>query len=150
MELNVELERRVRQAAFAWLRKQVLDDGGELSWQTITRGFEFEGDWVQAADRWGIFTPQMLRIPLSIRSSSSSKYKNEIGSDNLLRYDYAGGDPGHRDNVRLRIAMELRLPLIYFHGIASNRYKAIWPVHVVDESKEEGAFAITVRGEDLS
>ena len=150
MELNVELERRVRHAAFDWLRKQTLTEGEELSWQTITRGFEFEGDWVQTADRWGIYKPPLLEIPLSIRSSSTSDYKNEIGSDNLLRYRYMGGDPHHPQNARLRTAMDLRIPLIYFHGVARNKYKAIWPVHVVDESREDGGFSITVRAGCLS
>jgi putative restriction endonuclease len=40
--------------------------------------------------------------------------------------------------------MELRKPLIYFHGVVSGRYLPIWPVYVVNDDKEALTFTISV------
>ena len=146
MALDLDHDRRIRGAAFDWLREQVAGGHEVLSYSTLADGFEFRGDRVSLVGRGGIFIPTGTPFPLSIRSAQGGRYRNEIGSDGLLRYRYRAGDPEHPDNVGMRTAMENFVPLVYFHGLERDRYKVVWPVYVVGDSAEEGAFSVTVRG----
>lgn len=95
----------------------------------------------------GIFKPKVLEsAPLSITTSPSGPYNDGFGSDNLLRYRYRGTDPQHPDNVGLRAAMQLGLPLVYLHGIAPGKYVAAWPVFVVGD--DPGHLAVIVAVDD--
>jgi len=91
----------------------------------------------------GIFKPRLIpKLPLSIRTSTEGPYNDEVGYDELLRYAYRGTDPNHRDNVGLREAMRLKVPLIYFYGLVQGRYLAIWPVYIVND--DPGSLMFTV------
>ena len=85
-----------------------------------------------------------MQAPLSITTSPKGPYDDALGPDNLLRYRYRGTDPGHRDNVGLRFAMQNSLPLAYFHGFVPGRYVALWPVYVIHDAPETLAFSIVV------
>ena len=62
----------------------------------------------------------------------------------MLLYRYRGIDIGHRDNVGLREAMRLQVPLIYFHGIVPGRYMASWPVYIVGDEPAALTFKVAV------
>jgi putative restriction endonuclease len=81
---------------------------------------------------------------LSITSAPAGPYDDSFGLDGLLRYRYRGTNPAHPDNKGLRLAMERRLPLIYFHGIARGKYLAAWPVFVVADDPLGLAFSVAV------
>ena len=49
----------------------------------------------------------------------------------MIQYRYRGNDPNHRDNVGLRRAMELRVPLIYLFGMVPGQYLPVYPVLIV-------------------
>ena len=85
-----------------------------------------------------------MQVPLSVTTSPKGPYDDAIGPDNLLRYQYRGTDPNHRDNVGLRFAMQNRLPIAYFHGIVQSRYLAMWPVYVIADEPEALAFSIAI------
>ena len=56
---------------------------------------------------------------------------------------------GHPENVALRRAMERRLPLIWFQGIAPGLYLPIFPVWLVGEEPEQHQFVVALDLEQL-
>lgn len=143
MDFDREHDQRVRTAAFAWLASQVGSADDVVSRDVLARGFEFGGSQVRLIGPQGIFKPAIMELPLSITTSPNGPYDDEMGADRLLRYRYRGRDPYHRDNVGLREAMRLSLPLVYFHGLVPNRYLAIWPVYVVGDAIQDLTFSVT-------
>lgn len=149
---------RVRAATFEWLADQVVRHGDVLPRQALAEGFTLDGVRVPLVGPQGIFKPQVLNeVPLSITTAPEGPYDDAFGSDGLLRYRYRGKDPNHSDNRGLRAAMEHRLPLVYFHGVARGRYVAAWPVFVVNDDPANLVFSVAVddatyfkRPEDIS
>lgn len=135
---------RVRAAAFEWLRGQVGIHGDVLPWSLLLRGLDFEGGRVPLLSQQGIFKPAVLQVPLSIRTSPEGPYHDAFRRDGLLEYSYRGTDPSHRDNRGLRMALEERLPLVYFHRMVPGRYLATWPVFIVADHPERLAFSVAV------
>jgi len=136
---------RVRAAAFAWLAKQVATYGDELPRTLLQQGFMFEGTRVPLISPQGIFKPAILQVaPLSITTVANGPYNDTFSTDNYLHYRYRGNDPNHRDNVGLRTAMALRIPLIYLYGVAPGRYLPIWPVFIADDDPAALTFTVTV------
>ena len=136
---------RVRAATFEWLADQVARHGDVLPRQILAAGFQLEGVRVPLVGPQGIFKPQILsEVPLSITTAPDGPYDDAFGLDGLLRYRYRGDDPNHPDNRGLRAAMEHRLPLIYFHGVARGRYVAAWPVFVVRDNPQNLSFSVEV------
>jgi putative restriction endonuclease len=143
--LNTVEDARVRAAAFEWLSQQVVTHGDVLPRKVLADGFTLDGKRVPLLGPQGIFKPQVLReAPLSITTSPEGPYDDSFGADNLLRYRYRGSDRNHPDNRGLRLAMERRLPLVYFHGVVPGKYLATWPVFVVADHPESLTFSIAV------
>jgi putative restriction endonuclease len=93
----------------------------------------------------GIFKPKVLQsAPLSITTAAGGPYDDGFGPDGLLRYRYRGTDPQHPDNQGLRTVMKLRVPMVYFHGIAPGKYLAVWPVYVVGDHPKDLAVSVAV------
>jgi putative restriction endonuclease len=138
---------RVRTAAFEWLTDQVMRYGDVLPRALLAQGFILDDIRVPLVGPQGIFKPRILEeVPLSVTTAPDGPYDDAFGKDGFLRYRYRGIDPDHRDNRGLRTAMTNRLPLVYFHGIASGRYVAAWPVFVIgdDPTPPAPAFSIVV------
>jgi putative restriction endonuclease len=136
---------RVRAAAFEWLSEQVATYGDVLQRTILSRGFILDGDRIPLLGPQGIFKPRVLRdAPLSITSAPEGPYDDAFGTDGLLRYRYRGTSRDHPDNLGLRIAMERRLPVIYFHGIVPGKYVATWPVFIVNDNPVELFFSVAV------
>ncbi|WP_210438807.1 HNH endonuclease [Nocardioides xinjiangensis] len=112
--------------------------------------FSYEGQRLPLMDRQrGIRKPAGMDAALAIRTTFTPPnqlppYNDEIGADGLQRYKYRGTDPHHPENVALRRAMEQRLPLIWFVGVASGLYEPIYPVYVIGEEQAELQFALAV------
>ena len=144
MDFDQNHDRRVRGAVFDWLARQVSIHGDVVPRTVLVEGFELDQRRVPVVGPQGIFKPALMQAPLSITTSPKGPYDDALGPDNLLRYRYRGTDPGHRDNVGLRFAMQNSLPLAYFHGFVPGRYVALWPVYVIHDSPETLAFSIVV------
>ncbi len=140
--MNFDL--KVRLAAFEWLTKQVKIHEGVLPRALLQAGFEFSGERVPLVSPQGIFTPKMLGHPISITTAPSSPYKDVITETDFILYKYRGDNPQHRDNVGLRKTMELKLPLVYFHGVVPGKYVAVWPVYVIADSPGVLEFTVAV------
>ncbi|MBI2822534.1 MAG: HNH endonuclease [Acidobacteria bacterium] len=140
-----EHDARVRTAAFEWLAHQVANHGDVLSRKVLATGFVLDGVRIPLVGPQGIFKPQVLReVPLSITTAPAGPYNDTFGPEGLLRYRYRGTDPGHADNRGLRLAMQRRLPLAYFHGVVRGRYVATWPVYVVADDPGHLVFSVAV------
>jgi putative restriction endonuclease len=88
----LELDYRVRLAAFDFLREQLAVKGEVLPRQVLAAGFEFQGQRVPLIGPQGIFKPAILpEVPLTITTvpvieGRARPYEDEIGSDGLLKY----------------------------------------------------------------
>ena len=130
----------IRHQAFSALERLSVAWGGEIPWQEISRGFEFQGGRIHFANRpRGIFKPQQMSAALSVkttkpRSGRRTRYRDQEGdyddSTGLVRYDLADGGMNNPSNRHLRLAAKRGAPLIYFRGIRPRVYEAIWPVWV--------------------
>ena len=141
------VDQAIRTAAFSFLAEQTALHGGALPRDLLAAGFRFGDERVPLLGPQGIFKPRLLDVPLSLTSvpiieGRERPYEDSLGSDNLLTYRYRGTDPSHRDNVGLRLAMQRKAPLVYFHGVVPGLYLAVWPVYVVRD--DPGALAFTV------
>ena len=59
----------VRLRAFAFLAEQMRLHGDGLPWSVLSRGFDYEGRRVPLVGPQGIFTPAVLRLPLTITTA---------------------------------------------------------------------------------
>ena len=138
-------DQQVRLAAFDWLSEQVDRLGDVLPRALLQRGFVLKGERVALMSPQGIFKPKVLpELPLTITTVFGGPYDDTFGSDGLLGYRYRGTDPGHVDNVGLRKAMRLGVPLIYFHGVIQGKYLAVWPAYVVGDDPGSLTFTVAV------
>jgi len=139
-------ERALRDAAMSWLDRRPTQRV-DYSWLTT---FEYDGRRMPLIDRQrGIRKPAGLEAALAIRTTFTPPgklppYADEIGPDGLQRYKYRGTDPEHPENVALRRARELQLPLIWFVGVAPGVYEPIYPVWVVGDNRAALEFALAV------
>lgn len=143
-------DRFVRLAAFQWLGRQVEQRGDTLPIAVLRQGFDLEGQRVPLMGPQGIFKPAALpEAPLSITTvpvveGRPRPYEDEVGSDGLLRYRYRGTNPLHHENVGLRRAMELQLPLVYLYGTAPGWYHPEWPVFIVNDNPSSLTFTVAM------
>ncbi len=76
----------------------------------------------------------------------NSPYADEPVAGGLVRYDYRSGEGG--DNVELRRAAELRMPIIYFRSIRPAVFIASYPAYVTD-MPDQRAVMLAI-GDDLN
>lgn len=141
-------ERAIRDAAMRWLDARPEDrEHVDYAWLS---GFEYNGQRIPLMDRQrGIRKPAGMEAALAIRTTftppgGTPPYSDSIGSDGLQRYMYRGNDPKHPENRALRRAHELKLPLLWFVGVAQGLYEPIYPVWVVSDEPQELQFALAL------
>ena len=135
----------IRVAAGNWLLERMDQEGPELDWSGLLRGFEFRGEHIALVNERGIWKPRQLELPLSIRTGPDNPYRDSFDpTTQLLHYRYFGTDPGHANNVGLRRVMEEQRPVIYFHAIRRGRYLPVWPAFIVDDDPPGLTFAVAV------
>lgn len=91
--------------------------------------FQYASESVRLIDSYGgIWNPgptwQLgveLRATLSINTTTSGKYEDQEVSGGLWRYDYQSGGTAGK-NTKMRKAMELQLPLLWFVQQDGGRY----------------------------
>lgn len=106
--------------------------------------FSYEGQKIRVIDaQGGIWNPgaswtlgEELRATLSINTTKSKKYEDQEVSGGLWRYDYQSGGTAGR-NTKMRKAMELQLPLIWFVQQDSGRYVP-YKVFIINDFPAEG------------
>jgi putative restriction endonuclease len=133
----------IRQAAFAAVQR-LREVHGDLTSPDLKAGFEYAGERIPLVNpQRGIFKPQRMQFLLSIRTvfprtgakvwyDDQRKVHQQIyQGDELIDYAFMGRNPDAADNRWLREAMEQRIPIIYFLGVAPGLYQPIVPTYVV-------------------
>lgn len=125
--------------------------------------FSYGGQSVRIIDsQGGIWNPgaswtlsEELRATLSINTTTSGKYDDKEISGGLWRYDYqSGGSAGK--NTKMRKAMDLQLPLLWFVQQESGKYVP-YRVFIINDFPEEGfcliapdlSLAVAARSESI-
>jgi putative restriction endonuclease len=136
-----EFEEAVRVVAIEHVRAEMERTGGFAHIDDLV--IEFQGVRVPLlSNKRGIWRPRGFEAALSILTSRKSPYSDQVGPDGYGRYKWRGDDPLSWDNVALRAARDQRVPLIYFFGIAPNRFSAMAPVWLVEEEQAEQQFVV--------
>jgi putative restriction endonuclease len=132
-----------RIAAFEWLKQQTEVFGDVLQRDLLVKGFIWRNERVPLLGPQGIFKPRIFpSIPLSITTTSNSPYHDSSINDGYLEYQYRGINPNHHENVGLRMAMEQKIPLVYFFSPVPSKYFACWPVYIIGEMRENHLFRV--------
>ena len=101
----------------------------------LDRKFVFRGERVPyLTPAKGIFRAraQRGRAALSINTSVDSPYEDEETDEGFL-YAYRAGSVDQPDNVALRTAHELQVPIVYFVGTRPGWYKPLFPCYVIED-----------------
>jgi putative restriction endonuclease len=114
-----------------------------LTSDDLKSGFIFEGVRIPLINpQRGIFKPRQMRYLLSIRTvfprsgnrvwydDQREVHRQLFESQETVDYAFMGSDPEAPDNQWLREALENRVPVIYFLGVAPGRYDVFVPVFI--------------------
>jgi len=136
-------DQALRLSAFDAVRR-LTELRGDLTSHDLRGGFEFQGERIPLINpQRGIFKPRQMQFLLSIRTvfpRSGAKvwyddqrevHRQIYDGDEVVDYAFMGDNPDAPDNRWLREAMENRVPVIYFLGVAPGCYQAFVPTFVV-------------------
>jgi putative restriction endonuclease len=144
-----ELDRdaAIRTAAMAYVLGLADRDGGLVT-RVDLEAFTYDGTRIPLLDQSrGIRNPAELPATLSILTTKKSPYDDTAGGEGLLRYAMRVGDPGSGDNRKLRRALELRVPLLWFQQVIPGVFAPVMPVYLVAEETAERRYVVAL-GED--
>lgn len=138
-----------RQAAFDHL-SQLVDPKGVVDRQSMSMPFLCQGKRVTLVDpQRGIHKPQAMRHLLSITTVMPAKgrkiwyadqtevQRSLYSEDDGVFYSFMGDDPEASQNIALKDAADLQIPIIYFLGIKPGLYQALYPVFLKDWEPRE-------------
>ena len=140
---TLEDERMLREDLFEKVISKANEGDGMLS-RADLGNFEYAGQSIRIIDaQGGIWNPgaswtlgEEPRATLSINTTNSGKYEDQEVSGGLWRYDYQSGGTAGK-NTKMRKAMELQLPLIWFVQQDSGRYVP-YKVFIISDYPDEG------------
>jgi putative restriction endonuclease len=145
---ELDVDTRMRMAAVD--RLTGIATAGVVSADDLRAGFTVDQQRIPFINpQRGIFKPAAMRHLLSVRTvfpvsgrkvwydDQRRVHEQVARGDELIDYAFMGTDPQAADNRWLREAMEAQIPIIYFLGIAPQRYSVIWPTYVADWSAAE-------------
>lgn len=128
----------------AWVGGHAERSGGVVT-RAQLEAFTYDGEQIKLIDQSrGIRNPRQLLATVSILISPPGPYDDIETADGLLRYAYRTGDPDGSDNRKLRVALDLGLPLILLRGISPGVFVPIFPVYVVADVPAQRCFEIAV------
>ncbi len=144
-------EHAIRLAAIQYVH--ALRDAGDgcVTWPQLTE-FRWGGRAVPLIGASGIWKPAVLSAPISITTSPTDPYGDDVADDGLLRYRYyyrAAGDEQSHFNAGLRRALHQALPLIYFRGVQKGVYQALAPVVIMGDDPATRTFMVACDDIDL-
>jgi putative restriction endonuclease len=136
-------EHGIRLAAIQYVHALRDANDGFVTWSQL-KGFHWGGRAVPLIGASGIWKPAALSAPISITTSPSDPYGDDVADDGLLRYRYfgSGGDELAHYNAGLRLAFRQALPLIYFRGVQKGAYQALAPVVIMGDDPVERTFTV--------
>ena len=132
----------MRMTAFTHVLK-LSETQNNISAEELRRGFTFEGERIPLVNpQRGIFKPKQMQYLLSIRTvfprpgkrvwydDQRQVHSQIFESREAVDYAFMGNNPDAADNRWLREALENRVPVIYFLGVAPGLYQAIIPTYI--------------------
>jgi putative restriction endonuclease len=141
-------DQRIRLAAVEQLRHVAVAD--VVTSDDLRAGVIVDGQRIPLINpQRGIFKPSTMRDLLSVRTvfpvsgrkvwydDQRRVHEQITRRDELVDYAFMGTDPEAADNRWLREAMEAQVPILYFLGVAPQRYSVIWPVYIASWSANE-------------
>lgn len=141
----MERDEDVRTACFASLDVLQAQFGEDIPYKAgLERGFAFRGHRVPFLNyQKGIYRAAVQRGPaaLSINTSFRSPYDDEPLEDGF-RYAYRAGSIDQADNLALRAAYSLGVPLVYFIGTRPGWYRPFYPYFITGD--DPGARQVVV------
>ncbi len=136
-------DQTLRLTAFAAVRR-LTELRGDLTSNDLRAGFEFQGERIPLINpQRGIFKPRQMQFLLSIRTvfprsgarvwydDQRDVHRQIYEGDDAVDYAFMGNNPEAADNRWLREAMENRVPVVYFLGVAPGCYQAFLPTFIV-------------------
>ncbi|HEX7322008.1 MAG TPA: HNH endonuclease [Mycobacterium sp.] len=140
------LELQLRQMIFERLA-ELRDEHGVVK-RAQLESLQVGAETLRIIDRnRGIWNPKQMSATLSVVSSPDGPYADEHIGDSLFAYAYRAGSTDG-DNLKLRRAYELRLPIILLRKIMAGAYVPIFPVYVVYDDLANRQFLLAL-DEDL-
>jgi putative restriction endonuclease len=134
----VERDEALRAACFLALDALRARLGDELPYKDgLDVGFAYDGvriPFLSTAKGIHRAARQRGRAALSIQTSSKNPY-GDIETDAGFEYAYRSGSVDQADNVALREAHLLRVPLVYFVGIRPGVYRPEYPWYVEQDDQ---------------
>ena len=135
---------QLRQAAFDQIYRLAALRGGVLDSADLAGGFEFGGERIPLVNpQRGIFKPRQMEHLLSIKTvfprrgarvwcdDQREAHRQIYADDDVVEYQFMGGDLNSPDNRWLLDAMQQQIPVIYFLGASPGRYQPIIPTFIV-------------------
>jgi putative restriction endonuclease len=142
------VDTRIRLAAVEHIKR--VSAGGVITGEELRSGFLVDGGRIPLINpQRGIFKPASLKYLLSVRTvyprtgarvwydDQRTVHAQIERGDDLIDYAFMGTDANAADNRWLREARDNQIPILYFLGVAPQRYTLIWPTYVADWSASE-------------
>jgi putative restriction endonuclease len=124
--------------------------GGVITAEELRAGFFVDGQRIPLINpQRGIFKPGSMKHLLSVRTvyprtgariwydDQRTVHTQIERGDELVDYAFMGTDAEAADNRWLRDARDNQIPILYFLGVAPQRYTLIWPTYIADWSASE-------------
>jgi putative restriction endonuclease len=139
---------RIRLAAVDHIRR--ISTASVITSEDLRAGFFVNGVRVPLINpQRGIFKPASMQHLLSVRTvfpktgakvwydDQRAVHDQIARGDELVDYAFMGANPDAADNRWLREASIDQIPILYFLGIAPQRYTLIWPTYIADWSASD-------------
>lgn len=125
------------------------DGAGLITWQQLKEFQLSSGRNVAIIGQNGIQRPRGLgllgavTILTTYRAKQSERpYDDRVGEDGYVRYKWKGVRGETWDNEALRQAMQFKLPLVWFRGVDTGVYEALYPVWIAGEEPSAMQFVL--------
>lgn len=139
---SAEEQQAIREDVFRWLDGKVGLGAYELTRDELV-AYRYRDTPIPLLDRGrGIRNPRDFDATLSIMTGVKGTYVDPISEDGFVRYAYQLREGG--DNVKLKRALDQRVPLVYFEGVRPGVFVAHYPVFVVADDTVNRTFLIAL------
>jgi putative restriction endonuclease len=142
------VDTHIRLAAVEHIKR--LSAGGVITAEELRAGFFVDGLRIPLINpQRGIFKPASMKHLLSVRTvyprtgarvwydDQRTVHAQIERGDELVDYAFMGTDADAADNRWLRDARDSQIPILYFLGVAPQRYTFVWPTYVAEWSAAE-------------
>jgi putative restriction endonuclease len=136
------MDNLIRNAAFSAIRELMMTRS-HLTSADLAAGFVFEGQRIPFRNpQQGIFKPKQMQWLLSIQTifpktgrrvwydDQRHVHQQIYDGHEIIDYAFMGTNPDALNNRWLREAMENRVPIIYFLGIAPTIFEPVFPAYI--------------------